>query len=42
MSVSMTNGHIQVKIKMIKLSQKPLALTTAPNQDLKDIYGFHP
>ena len=32
-----TSYNIQVKTKMLNLSQKPLALTKAPNKDLKDM-----
>ena len=37
MGVSKTSDHIQIKIKMLNLSQEPPAPTKAPNQDLKDI-----
>merc|ERR1712082_309080 len=37
MSISKTNGHIQIKIKMPHPSQEPPTSSKAPNQDLKDM-----
>ena len=35
--ISKTSDYIQIKIKMLKPSQEPLASSKVPNEDLKDM-----
>ena len=42
MGVPKTSDHIQIKIKMPNSSWEPLASSTSPNQDLKDMLFFAP
>ena len=37
MGVPKTSDHIQIKIKMLNLSEEPPVSSKAPDQDLKDI-----